>query len=297
MSATEAAPPYLRPVAAPGRPKVPTPPGACDSHFHVLGPASQFPYSPDRAYLPADAPLEDALRMHAILGIQRGVVIQPNPHGTDNSALLDALEREPLRLRGVAIVKEDAGVHELRRLRDTGVRGLRFHHRPRMAGRFSAAGLEAFARLSAVMKDLGLHVQIFMSAEFLPELLSVLRDWNLPVVLDHFASADAAAGIENPAFRHLSHLLAEGRLWVKLSAAYRISENHPDYDDARLLHEALISANPDQLLWGSDWPHTRLEDDMPDDGHLLDLFNDWTGSAALRRKVLVDNPARLYGFS
>lgn len=235
--------------------------------------------------------------MHASLGIQRGVVVQANPHGTDNSALLDALAREPKRLRGVAIVKEDTGVRELRRLRDAGVRALRFHHRPRMAGRYSAAGLDAFARLSGAMKDLELHLQVFMNAAFLPELLSVLHDWDLPVVLDHFASVDAAAGIESPAFRHLRDLVAEGRLWVKLSAAYRVSENHPAYEDAHLLHEALIRANPDHLLWGSDWPHTRLEEHMPDDGHLLDLFNDWTGSAALRRKVLVDNPARLYGFS
>lgn len=297
MPAVEAGPVYLPPVASPRRPRAPTPPNACDSHFHVFGPGGRFPYAPERAYTPADAPLEAALRMHAVLGIERGVLVQGNPHGVDNSALLDALAREPARLRGVAIVRPDTKAGELRRMRDAGVRALRFHHRPRIAGRYSVAGLDAFVRLSPLMADLGLHLQVFMNAEFLPELLLALGDWKLPVILDHFGSADAGDGVDAPGFRQLRRLLGEGRIWVKLSAAYRASRRFPDYEDARALHEALLLANPDQVLWGSDWPHTRLERDMPDDGRLLDLFNDWTGNDALRRKVLADNPARLYGFT
>ncbi|MGD9945730.1 MAG: amidohydrolase [Burkholderiaceae bacterium] len=291
MSAEGAAPAYLPPVASPRRPRLPTPVAACDTHFHVFGPASRFPYASDRAYTPADAPLEAALRMHALLGIERGVLVQGNPYGTDNTALLDALAGEPQRLRGVAIVNEPLSAAQLRGLRDAGVRALRFHHRPRIEGRYSRSGIPLFQSLSRAMMDAGLHAEFFIDARVLPELMPALRDWRLPLVLDHFACADTAS------IEPLSRLLADGRVWVKLSAAYRFSARPPDYEDVRAVQQALLRANPDRLIWGSDWPHTRLERGMPDDGHLLDLFNDWTGSDELRRTLLVNNPAKLYGFA
>lgn len=270
---------------------------ACDSHFHIFGPSARFPYSPERAYTPPEAPLERLLAMHARLGFERGVVIQGNAHGTDNSALLDALEREPKRLRGVAIVKDGTTRRDIERLAQSGVRALRFHHAPRQPGRFSSQGIAAFEKLAPHMADFGLHVQFFMDARELPALMPRLRDWKLPVVLDHFGSTKAAEGAAAPGFQTLRRFLSEGRIWVKISGAYRASEQYPDYPDARPLHEALVAANPDQLLWGTDWPHPRLDKNMPDTGHLLDLFNAWTPSAALRRKILVENPSRLYGFS
>jgi predicted TIM-barrel fold metal-dependent hydrolase len=289
--------PCLAPLALPKEPELPTPAGACDAHFHVFGPVARFPYSPQRAYTPPQAPLEKLLAMHARLGFERGVAVQGHAHGTDNSALLDALAREPKRLRGVAIVREDTARAELRRLAEAGVRALRFHHAPRQPGRYSGQGLAAFEKLAPLMAELGLHAQFFMDARELPHLMDRLKHWKLAVVLDHFGTALAEEGTSAPGFELLRRHLAQGRIWVKVSGVYRISNRYPDYPDARPLHEALVAANPDQLLWGSDWPHTRLEKNMPDTGHLLDLFNAWTPDAALRRRILVENPAQLYGFA
>lgn len=287
--------PCLPPVAVPKKPALPTPTGACDTHFHLFGPASKFPYAPERAYTPADAPLEALLRLQDVLGIQRGVVVQGNAHGTDPAALLDALAREPRRLRGVAIVKVDITDAELRRMADAGVRALRFHHMPSGHG-FSPFGLDAFAKLAPRMADLGLHVQFMMDANALQDAVPYLKNWRLPAVIDHMGNVDAAKGVNQPGVQLMCRLLAEGKIWVKVSGAYRVSKKYPDYPDARALHEALVAANPEQVVWGSDWPHPRLEQDMPDDGHLLDLFNTWTPDAALRKKILVENPARLYEF-
>jgi 2-pyrone-4,6-dicarboxylate lactonase len=290
--------PCLAPVADPKKPDGATPRQACDSHFHIFGPSSRFRYSPERAYTPPEAPLEALLAMHARLGIERGVVIQGNAHGTDNSALLDALAREPRRLRGVSIVGDATTKETIRRMADGGVRALRFHHLPRAAGqRYSSLGVAAFEKLAPHMAECGLHLQLFLDAAELPVVMPRLERWTGPIVLDHFGAVKAEAGLRAPGFETMRQLLAEGRIWVKVSGAYRVSRRYPDYPDARPLHEALIAANPEQVIWGTDWPHPRLAQDMPDTGHLLDLFNAWTPDAALRKKILVDNPARLYGFT
>lgn len=287
----------LAPIPNPKQPDVATPRPACDAHFHIFGPTSRFPFSPERAYTPPEAPLEALLALHARLGFERGVVIQGNGHGTDNSAMLDALAREPGRLRGVAIVKETTTREEVKRMAGAGVRALRFHILPRQPGRFSSLGIDAFEKLAPHMEEFGLHVQFFMDARELPAVMPRLKGWKLPVVLDHFGSTRAEEGPAAPGFQILRQYLAEGRIWLKISGAYRASRQYPDYPDARPLHEALVKANPEQLVWGSDWPHPRLDKDMPDTGHLLDLFNAWTPGAALRRKILVENPQKLYGFS
>jgi 2-pyrone-4,6-dicarboxylate lactonase len=139
-------------------------------------------------------------------------------------------------------------------------------------------------------------VQFMMDVNYLEQALPYFQGWTLPIVIDHMGNIDAALGTDQPGFKLMCDLLAEGELWVKLSGAYRISRRYPDYPDAKPFHHALVKANPEQVVWGSDWPHPRMEDPMPDDGHLLDLFNAWTPDEALRRRILVDNPARLYGF-
>ncbi len=287
--------PCLPPLPRASKPALPTPAGACDTHFHLFGPAAKFPFAPERGYTPQDAPREALLGMHKTLGFERGVIVQGNPHGTDNSVVLDALAREPRRLRAVTIVKDSITDAELTRFAGAGVRALRFHHMPHGKG-FSALGLESFKALAPRMAALGLHVQFMMDAAHLAQAVPYFAGWKLPIVIDHMGNVDAAAGIEQPGFQLLLKLLGEGRIWVKVSGAYRISKRYPDYPDARPFHEALARINPDQIVWGSDWPHPRLEQDMPDDGHLLDILNAWTPDAALRRKILVDNPARLYGF-
>jgi predicted TIM-barrel fold metal-dependent hydrolase len=148
-----------------------------------------------------------------------------------------------------------------------------------------------------MMRELGWHAQFWLEWRGLTELAPTLRriGAEMPVVVDHMLSIDAAAGVDHPSFRTLLELVAEGTCWVKLSGAYRVSAAYPDYPDARPFHTALVQANPDRLIWGTDWPHPQVDATiMPNDGHLLDLFNQWTPDAATRRKILVDNPARLY---
>ena len=286
------------PPREPRRPILRTPANACDTHCHVFGPATRFPYAADRSYTPPDAPLEKYLAMLDTLGCARGALVQGSAHGHDNSAMLDALEREPKRLRGVAVADADTPAAELRRWHALGVRGLRFNHYFR-GGQLHYRGgvpLDAANALGAVMRELGWHLQLWIDVRDLPDTLPTLKEIGLPVVIDHMGRTEATLGTSAPGFQALLRLLGAGGCWVKMSGAHRISHKPPDYPDARPFHEALVAANPEQLVWGSDWPHPRMEDEMPNAGHLLDLFNEWTPDEAIRRRILVDNPARLYDF-
>jgi predicted TIM-barrel fold metal-dependent hydrolase len=283
----------------PTPPKIPLPPGACDTHAHVFGPAAQFPYAEERSYTPPDAPLEKYLGTLDTLGFARGVLVQGSAHGRDNSAMLDALARHPDRLRGVAVADADTPAAELRRWGDFGVRGLRFNHFFRDGQLHYRGGvpLDAAHALAPSMRELGWHMQLWIDVKDLPDTIPVLQSLALPVVIDHMGRTDARAGTETPGFQSLLRLLGEGGGWVKLSGAHRISRNAPDYPEAHPFHAALVRANPDHLVWGTDWPHPRIEGEMPDAGHLLDLFQQWTPDAATRHRILVSNPARLYGFA
>jgi predicted TIM-barrel fold metal-dependent hydrolase len=139
-------------------------------------------------------------------------------------------------------------------------------------------------------------LQLWIDVKDLPDTIPVLKSLGLPVVIDHMGRTDARAGTETPGFQSLLRFIGAGGCWVKLSGAHRLTQNAPDYPEARAFHAALVAANPGRLVWGTDWPHPRIEGEMPDAGHLLDLFNDWTPDEATRRRILVDNPARLYGF-
>ncbi len=287
--------PCLPQIADTRPPKIATPAGGCDTHFHIFGPAAKFPFAEKRSYTPQDAPLEALLKMLATLGMARGVVVQGHPYATDNRVLLNALQREPKRLRAAAIVKPDTGAAELKTMADAGVRALRFHHMPHGVG-FSPLGMQSFEKLAPKMAELGLHAQFMMDANALDSALPFFKHWKLPIVLDHMGNVDGKLGANQPGVQQMCKLLAEGKIWVKISGAYRVSERYPDYADARAIHEALLRANPEQIIWGTDWPHPRMEKDMPEDGHLLDLFNAWTPDAGLRKKILVENPAKLYRF-
>jgi len=294
--------PAMIPACLPPRPvshpKVPLPPGACDTHAHVFGPSDRFPYADDRSYTPPDAPLAKYLAMLDTVGFERGALVQGSAHGRDNSAMLDALQRTPDRLRGVAVADETVAPAELRRWNDLGIRALRFNHFFR-GGQLHYRGgvtLENARKLAPVMKDLGWHMQLWIDCKDLPDTIPILKEIGLPVLIDHMGRTDARAGINTPGFQSLVRLVGEGGCWVKVSGAHRLSTHAPDYPDARPFHEALVKANPEQLVWGSDWPHPRIEGEMPDAGKLFDLFCEWTPEAATRQRILVDNPARLYGF-
>jgi 2-pyrone-4,6-dicarboxylate lactonase len=280
-------------------PLVKTPPGAWDTHAHVFGPSDRFPYGPDRSYTPPDAPLAKYLHMLDTLGFTYGGLVQGSAHGRDNSAMLDALARHPKRLRGVAVADETVPVAELRRWNELGIRALRFNHFFR-GGQLHYRGgvtLENARKLAPVMKDLGWHMQLWIDVKDLPDTIPALREIGLPVVIDHMGRTDARAGTGTPGFQSLVRLVGDGGCWVKMSGAHRLSTRAPDYPDARPFHEALVRANPEQLIWGTDWPHPRIEGEMPNAGRLLDLFNEWTPDAAVRKKILIDNPAKLYGFT
>ena len=291
--------PLCAPPREPTQPKNPPPPNACDTHAHVFGPGLQFPYAADRSYTPPDAPLVKYLGMLDRLGFARGVLVQGSAHGRDNSAMLDALARHPDRLRGVAVADADVPAAKLRRWHGLGVRGLRFNHFFR-GGQLHYGGgvaLDAAHALAPSMKELGWHLQLWIDIKDLADTIPMLKELGLPVVIDHMGRTDAQAGIETPGFQNLLRFVGEGGCWVKLSGAHRLSHRPPDYLDARPFHQALVRTNPDRLVWGTDWPHPRMEDAMPDAGALFDLFCEWTPDQDVRRRILVMNPARLYGFA
>jgi 2-pyrone-4,6-dicarboxylate lactonase len=290
--------PACAPPREPSRPKAPPPADACDAHAHVFGPAERFPYAQDRSYTPPDAPLAKYMAMLDTVGFARGVLVQGSAHGRNNSAMLDALSHYPERLRGVAVAGGEVAPAELRRWAALGVRGLRFNHYFRDGKLHYGGGvpLEVARAHAPVMSELGWHLQLWIDVKDLPSTLPTLRELGLPVVIDNMGRTDARAGVDTVGFQCLLRWLGEGGCWVKLSGAHRLSTQAPDYADARPFHEALVRANPERLVWGGDWPHPRMEGEMPDVGHLYELLCNWTPSQDALHRILVSNPAKLYGF-
>jgi predicted TIM-barrel fold metal-dependent hydrolase len=276
------------------------PPGACDTHFHLFGPPDRFPYSPERRYEPPAAPLEHYMAMRALVGLSRGVIVLPTAHGTDNATVVDALARSDGTLLGVCNFDDDTPDAELDRLDAAGVRGARFSL---MSDRAGAADLidRAVKRMVRLGWSLDLHIE--------PERLlaheTFIRALPLPVVIDHMARVNPGDGLDQPAFRLLLDLLGDDRFWVKVSCADKISGDpraHPPdgrpWRDTVPFARAAIGVAPGRVLWGSDWPHgnTFVAGRIPNDGDLLDLLAEYAPDPEIRRRILVDNPARLYGF-
>jgi predicted TIM-barrel fold metal-dependent hydrolase len=295
---TKEPPRIAGPVGQPKKPRVMPPPGAWDSHAHVFGPAYKFPYAPGRGYTPLEAPVEKFIALLDHNGCQHGLVVQGNAHGYDNSVVLDAMMRFPQRLRGIAITDTRIATQTLRDWHKVGMRGLRFHLLKAKPGYLRGVGLDVFAVFRKTMAELGWVMQIFCDGEVLaamaPRLREIGRD--MPVIIDHYGMVEAARGVSEPNFQALLRLVGEGHAYVKVSAPYRVSKLYPDYPDARALHQALLRANPERLMWGTDWPHPSIPAEaMPDDGHLLDLFMERTTDEAVRRMILVETPQRLFG--
>jgi predicted TIM-barrel fold metal-dependent hydrolase len=288
------------PVAHPKAPRVKPPPGSWDTHAHIFGPPGKFPYTEGRGYTPPDAPAENFIALLDHLGMARGVVVQGNAHGYDNRVLLDALARFPDRLRGVAITDTRIAPATLRDWHALGMRGLRFHlfSDAGKPGYVRGVGLEVFEVFRKAMAELGWVMQIFCDWRLMADLAPTLREVSrqMPVIVDHMLHMPAERGMTDPNFQALLKLVGDGDVHVKVSAPYRLSAQFPDYKDARAFHGALVAANPERLMWGTDWPHPSIPAEiMPDDGHLLDLFMDWTPDQATRRRILVETPARLFG--
>lgn len=297
MSDEKQPPRIAGPVAQPRTPRIAAPRGAWDTHAHIFGPSDTFPYTPGRGYTPPDAPVEMYLQLLDTLGCEHGLIVQGNAHGYDNRVLLDALERFPQRLRGVAITDTRIAPATLRDWHRIGMRGLRFHLFPQKPNYVRGVGLDVFEVFRRTMAELNWVAQFFCDGRVLKDFAPALRDIarDMPVIVDHYGMVDAARGVNDENFQALLRLVGDGVAHVKVSAAYRVSQRYPDYDDARALHAALLRANPERLMWGTDWPHPSIDAAvMPDDGHLMDLFCAWTPDEATRRMILVKTPARLF---
>jgi len=286
----------LPPDPHPTRPQHALPSLACDAHCHVFGPADRFPYAPDRSYTPPDAPYEHLVALHDFLGIARGVIVQASCHGTDNTAMLDAIARGSGRYRGVAIVDDGIDDKGLEALNRGGVRGVRFNFVQHLGGR---PDMDVFWRVLDKVADMGWHVVLHLDANDIVELNDeVLARIRVPFVIDHMGRVQAAKGLAQEPFRLLLALMRDNPLaWVKVCGAERVSVGKRPFDDAIPFAAALIEAAPDRVLWGTDFPHPNISKDMPNDGGLVDLMFRFCPDETLRKRLLVENPARLYDFA
>lgn len=284
----------LPPHPHPSIPKARLPPGACDAHCHVFGPASTYPYAADRSYTPPDAPLEKLRELHATLGISRAVIVHASCHGTDNRVTLDAIAASGGAYRGIANVDGDISDNELADLDAGGIRGIRFNFVKHLGG---VPDLRLLDTMVQRIAPLGWHVVLHLDAEDILDHAPLLQKINIPFVIDHMGRVKAAEGLEQKPFRMLLDLFRDNPLaWVKVCGAERVSAGKRPFQDAIPYARALIETAPDRILWGTDWPHPNISHDMPDDGALVDLLFEFADDAAIRQQILVDNPARLYGF-
>nr|WP_316639717.1 amidohydrolase family protein [uncultured Roseateles sp.] len=270
--------------------------GIVDCHFHVVAPPQTYPMFAARSYTPETAPLSRWQQTLSPLGVTHGVVVQPSFYGTDNRVLLQALAEGQGRLVGVAAVDASIGEADLDALAEAGVRGVRMAFfdagDPRARGGF--VGFEAFDALEPRLSARGMHLQLFTDSRLLPRTADRLRRSRVAVVIDHMGRSPAALGATHEGFDALCRLLGDGHVWVKLSGVANISDAAPDYQDARALHDRLVQANPGQLVWGSDWPHTRPGHVPPDTAQLFRLLQAWTPDEGMRERILVGNPGILY---
>jgi len=277
-------------------PRVPNfavPTGAVDCHAHIFGPFEKYPLAEGRGYTPAEASIEQYRELHRTLGVTRGVLIQPSVYGADNRCMIDALKQLGRSYLGVAVAPPDCSDAELDALHEAGVRGLRINV---VFGRGSA--LEDAERLGGRIRRLGWHLQFLVDVSRVADLKGFVRGLGVPVVIDHMGHAAARTALREPGFRDLLELLRLGECWVKLSGSYRItSEQAPPYGDVAEVAKALIGAGPAHCLWATDWPHPQIPVPMPNDGDLMNQLLAWTSDPETMKRILVDNPARFYGFT
>jgi predicted TIM-barrel fold metal-dependent hydrolase len=296
MEIPDWAPLCAAPDPSPRPPRLATPEDACDCHAHICGPLGVMPYDDARIYTPPDALLPTYRAMLDTLGIRRAVLVQPSVYGTDNRVMMQALRDGGPTLRGVAVVAPDITDTELRDLHEGGVRGVRFNCVDRREGR-NTVPVEEITALAMRIRPMGWHVEFLLQVDAVPDL-EACASLPVDIVFGHLGYAHATPDGGLPAgFTALLRLMERGRCWVKLTGPYRISGGDLPYADIAPMARALAEAAPDRLVWGSDWPHVMVRKPMPNDGALLDLLADWVPDAATRQRILVDNPARLYGFA
>ena len=277
----------------PSTPSFTPPPGAVDAHCHVFGPGRLFPFAPERKYTPCDASRLQLVALREHLGFARNVVVQATCHGADNRALVDALEHSEGTMRGVGSVSVSVTDDELAALDAAGVRGVRFNFVKRLVDALPSEPLKEIARR---IKRLGWHIVIYFEAQELPELYEFFASLPTTVVVDHMGRPDVGKPVTGPEFGLFLRLMREqDNFWSKVTCPERLSQSGPpEYDDVVPFARRVVEEFPDRVLWGTDWPHPNMKSHMPDDGKLVDFIPKIATTAALQRKLLVDNPMRLY---
>ncbi|KGQ70900.1 2-pyrone-4,6-dicarboxylate hydrolase [Chelonobacter oris] len=284
----------------PSKPTLILPQGAVDAHCHVFGPGARFPYAPERKYTPCDAPKEKLFALRDLLGFERNVIVQATCHGADNRALVDALQAAEGRARGIVTVKRDVTDQELKRLDAGGVRGVRFNFVKRLV---DFTPKEELMEIAARIAPLGWHIVVYFEAADLAELWDFFTRLPTIVVVDHMGRPDVSKSVTGEEFNLFIKLMkAHPNIWSKVSCPERLSKTGPKaldgeqhaYTDVVPFARRLIREFPDRVLFGTDWPHPNLKDHMPDDGLLVDYIAQIAPTEQLRKKLLVDNPMRLY---
>jgi 2-pyrone-4,6-dicarboxylate lactonase len=295
---TDHAPLCAAPDRLPRPPRLPFPARACDCHAHIFGPATQFPYVAERIYTPPDSTSSDYLALLEALGVERAVLVQPSVYGTDNSAMLAALAAIGPGVRAVAVADPDVPADELDAWHRAGVRGLRFNVVDRRDAR-NVVPADMLRAVAARIAPIGWHLELLVNLDEAADFAGVLGTLPVPVVLGHlgYPRGGARTWTQTPAFADLLRLLATSQFWIKLTGPYRISAVDLPYDDVDEAARKLIETAPQRMLWGTDWPHAMMKKRMPNDGDLADLVERWAPDAGVRARILVDNPAELYGFA
>jgi 2-pyrone-4,6-dicarboxylate lactonase len=277
----------------PSTPEFKVPAGAVDAHCHVFGPGAIFPYAPERKYTPCDASKDQLFALRDKLGFDKNVIVQATCHGTDNRALVDALVHSNGKARGVASVSRDVSDEELQAMHAAGVRGTRFNFVKRLV---DFTPREVLFEIASRIAPLGWHVVVYFEAKDLPELWDFFTTLPTTVVVDHMGRPDISQPVDGPEFELFMKLMREHpNVWSKVTCPERLSNNAPhDFSDVIPFAKRVVDAFPDRVLWGTDWPHPNLKKYMPDDGKLVDFIPHIATTPELQRKLLVDNPTRLY---
>ncbi len=277
----------------PTKPSFKPPKGAVDAHCHVFGPEGKFPFAPERKYTPCDASKEKLFELRDFLGLERNVIVQASCHGTNNDALEDALLSSNNLARGVAVVSPDICQSDLRRLDTAGVRAVRFNFLKRLV---DIAPRDIFQNVAKKIANLGWHVVVYVEAPDLEELAPFLKSLPTNIIFDHMARPDVNEGLNSKNFVLFQKLMENEKFWCKTSCPERLSQEGPEknYSDILPFMSTLIKNYTERVLWGTDWPHPNMKSHMPDDGKLVDIVEKIAPTEELQRKLLVDNPMRLY---
>ena len=277
----------------PTKPSFKPPKGAVDAHCHVFGPESKFPFAPERKYTPCDASKDHLFKLRNFLGFERNVIVQASCHGTNNDALEDALLSSNNLARGVAVVSPDINQSDLKRLDAAGVRAVRFNFLKRLVDN---APRDTFQNIAKKIADLGWHVVVYVEAQDLEDLAPFLKSLPTNIIFDHMARPDVNEGLNSKNFVLFQKLMENEKFWCKTSCPERLSQEGPEknYSDILPFMGVLIKNYTERVLWGTDWPHPNMKSHMPDDGKLVDIIEKIAPTEELQRKLLVDNPMRLY---